>query len=214
MDINIANIMLSAGAGLASVLSPCVLPVIPVIAVGGAEKKDQLRPLLVVLGLSITFMTMGAVSSLFGALLIGRTRIIEQIGGAVILTMGLMIFFDLSIFKWLYRLSNIQVKSEGRFSGLILGMALGIVWVPCIGPMLSSILAMVGTGGELAKGVMLLGFYSLGLAITLLTIAYSSHILQRRLTAIAKHEAVVRYITGGILIAFGLYILVIGNFAF
>ncbi len=214
MEISIANILLSAGAGLASVLSPCVLPVIPVIAVGGAEKKDRLRPLLVVFGLSITFMTMGAISSLFGALLIGRTRIIEQIGGAVILAMGLMVFFDLSIFKRLYRLSNIQVKSEGRFSGLILGMALGIVWVPCIGPMLSSILAMVGTSGELAKGVMLLGFYSLGLAIPLLTIAYSSHILQRRLIAFAKHEAVVRYITGGILIAFGLYILVIGNFAF
>jgi len=214
MEVSIANILLSAGAGLASVLSPCVLPVIPVIAAGGAEKKDRLRPLLVVLGLSITFMTMGAVSSLFGALLIGRTRIIEQIGGAVILAMGLMVFFDLSIFKRFYRLSNIQVKSEGRFSGLILGMALGIVWVPCIGPMLSSILAMVGTSGELAKGVMLLGFYSLGLAIPLLTIAYSSHILQRRLTALAKHEAVVRYITGGVFIAFGLYILVIGNFAF
>ncbi len=214
MEVSIANILLSAGAGLASVLSPCVLPVIPVIAAGGAEKKDQLRPLLVVLGLSITFMTMGAVSSLFGALLIGRTRIIEQIGGAVIFAMGLMVFFDLSIFKRLYQLSNIQVRSEGRFSGLVLGMALGIVWVPCIGPMLSSILAMVGTSGELAKGVMLLGFYSLGLAIPLLTIAYSSHLLQRRLIALARHEAVVRYITGGILIAFGLYILVIGNFAF
>lgn len=214
MEISIANILLSAGAGLASVLSPCVLPVIPVIAAGGAEKPDRLRPLLVVLGLSITFMTMGAVSSLFGELLVGRSRLIEQIGGAVILAMGLMVFFNLSIFKRFYRLSNIQVKSEGRFSGIILGMALGIVWVPCIGPMLSSILAMVGTSGELAKGVLLLGFYSLGLAIPLLTIAYSSHILQRRLTALARHEAFVRYITGVILIAFGLYILIIGNFAF
>ncbi len=214
MEFSITNIFLAIGAGLASVLSPCVLPVVPVIAAGGAEKKDRLRPLLIVIGLSITFMSMGAVSSLFGELLVGRTRFIEQVGGAVILAMGLMIVFDLSIFKRLYRLSNIQVKSEGRFSGLVLGMALGIVWVPCIGPMLSSILAMVGTSGELAKGVMLLGFYSLGLAVPLLTIAYSSNMLQRRLVAVARHEAVVRYITGAILMAFGLYILVIGNFAF
>lgn len=214
MEISLLNILLALGAGLASVLSPCVLPVIPVIAVGSAEKKDWLRPLLVVLGLTITFMAMGAVSSLFGALLVGRTRIIEQAGGAIILAMGLMVFFDLSIFKRFYRLSNIQVRSEGRFSGLVLGMALGIVWVPCIGPMLSSILAMVGTSGDLAKGVLLLGFYSMGLAIPLLTIAYSSHILQRRLTALARHEALMRYITGGVLTAFGLYILVIGNFAF
>jgi cytochrome c-type biogenesis protein len=212
MELGIANIFLSIGAGLASVLSPCVLPVIPVI-VAGSEQKDRLRPLLVVLGLSITFMTMGAVSSLFGALLIGRTRLIEQAGGLVILVMGLMVFFDMSIFKRFYRLSNIQVNTGGRFGGLVLGMALGVVWVPCIGPMLSSILAMVGTSGELTKGIALLGFYSVGLAIPMLAVAYSSQVLQQKLRAFAKNEAV-RYIMGGILIAFGSYIIFIGNFAF
>jgi len=213
VDLALSNIFLAVGAGLASVLSPCVLPVIPVIA-AGAEKQDRLRPLLIVAGLSLTFMAMGAISSLFGALLIGRTRYIEQAGGLIILAIGLMVLFDVSIFKRLYKLSNIPVSAEGRFSGLVLGMALGIIWVPCIGPMLSSILTMVGTSGELAKGVALLGFYSLGLAFPLLAVAYSSHALQRRLTAVARHEAIVRYLTGGILVAFGLYTLIIGNFAF
>lgn len=213
MDLALPNIFLAMGAGIASVLSPCVLPVIPVIA-AGAEKRDRLRPLLIVIGLSITFMAMGAISSLFGALLIGRTRYIEQAGGLIILAIGLMVLFDMSIFKRLYKLSNIQVNTEGRFSGLVLGMALGVIWVPCIGPMLSSILTMVGTSGELAKGIALLGFYSLGLAFPLLAVAYSSHALQRRLTAVARHEAIVRYLTGGILVAFGLYIIFIGNFAF
>lgn len=213
MDLALSTIFLAMGAGLASVLSPCVLPVIPVIA-AGAEKQDRLRPLLIVIGLSLTFMAMGAVSSLFGALLIGRTRYIEQAGGVIILAIGVMVLFDLSIFKRLYRLSNIQVTAEGRFSGLILGMALGIIWVPCIGPMLSSILTMVGTSGELAKGILLLGFYSLGLAVPLLAVAYSSQALQRKITAFARHEAVVRYLTGSILIAFSLYIIFVGNFAF
>jgi cytochrome c-type biogenesis protein len=184
------------------------------VIAAGAEKRDRLRPLLIVAGLSFTFMAMGAISSLFGALLIGRTRYIEQAGGLIILAIGVMVLFDVSIFKRLYKLSNIQVSAEGRFSGLVLGMALGVIWVPCIGPMLSSILTMVGTSGQLAKGIALLGFYSLGLAVPLLAIAYSSHALQRRLTAIARHEAIVRYLTGGILIAFGLYIVLIGNFAF
>lgn len=213
MDLALPNIFLAIGAGLASILSPCVLPVIPVIA-AGAEKKDRLRPLLVVAGLSLTFMAMGAISSLFGALLIGRTRYIEQAGGLIIIVIGLMVLFDMSIFKRFYKLSNIQVKTEGRFSGLVLGMALGVIWVPCIGPMLSSILTMVGTSGQLAKGIALLGFYSLGLAFPLLAVAYSSQALQRRLTAFARHEAIVRYLTGGILVAFGLYIVIIGNFAF
>ncbi|MGE5300621.1 MAG: cytochrome c biogenesis CcdA family protein [Acidobacteriota bacterium] len=213
MDIGAANIFLAVGGGLASVLSPCVLPVVPVI-VAGAEARDRLRPLLVVLGLSLTFMAMGAVSSLFGALLAGRTRYIEQAGGLIILVMGLMLLLDINIFKRLYRLSNIRVNSEGRFGGLVLGMALGLVWVPCVGPVLSGILAMVGTNGRLVRGVVLLGFYSLGFAAPMLAVAYSSHTIQRRLRKVTGHEKLLRYLTGGVLSAFGLYAVFIGNFAF
>ncbi len=213
MDLGIANIGLAAGAGVASVLSPCVLPVVPVI-MAGAEREDRLRPLLVVLGLSLMFMIMGAVSSLFGALLVGRTRYLEIAGAAIIVLMGAVVIFDLNLFKRLYRLSNIRVKGTGRFSGFLLGMALGLVWVPCIGPFLSSILSMVGTSGEMAKGIVLLGFYSLGLAIPMLIVAYSSHLLQRKLSALSRHEAIFRYATGGVLVAFGLYAILVGNFAF
>ncbi len=213
MDLGITNIALAAGAGLASVLSPCVLPVVPVI-MAGAQREDCLRPLIVVLGLTLSFMAMGAVSSLFGALLVGRTRAIEAAGAVIITLLGLMVLLDVSIFKRLSGLSNIQVKGEGRLSGLVLGMALGVVWVPCIGPFLSSILTMVGTGGQLVQGVVLLGVYSLGLAIPMLAVAYSSQAIQRRLRAVAQQEALFRYVTGGILVAFGLYSLVHGNVAF
>ncbi len=213
MDLGITNIGLAVGAGVASVLSPCVLPVVPVI-MAGAERQDRVRPLLVVTGLSLMFMIMGAVSSLFGALLVGRTRYLEVAGAVIILLMGAVVLFDLKLFKRLYQLSNIRVKGTGRFAGLLLGMALGLVWVPCIGPFLSSILAMVGTSGELTKGIVLLGFYSLGLAIPMLIVAYSSHLLQRKLSALSRHEAIFRYVTGGVLIAFGLYAILVGNFAF
>lgn len=213
MDINFPNIGLAVGAGLASVLSPCVLPVVPVI-VAGADKKDRLRPLLVVFGLSLAFMAMGAISSLFGSYLIGRTRYIEFAGAVIIILMGVMVFFDVSVFKRFYRLSNIRVTGNGRFSGIVLGMALGLVWVPCIGPFLSSILTMVGTDGRLAQGIFMLEFYSLGLAIPMLLVAYSSHMLQSRLRAFAQHEAVLRYVSGSILIAFGVYSFAFGNIAF
>ncbi|MDA8100906.1 MAG: cytochrome c biogenesis CcdA family protein [Nitrospiraceae bacterium] len=214
MDLGISNILLAVGAGLASVLSPCVLPVVPVVVAGGAEKDDRLRPLLVVFGLSLTFMLMGAVSSLFGALLIGRTRYIELAGAAIIMIMGILVLFNINIFKRFYQLSNIRVKGEGRWSALVLGMALGLVWVPCIGPFLSSILTMVGTSGQLLKGVILLGFYSLGLAIPMLAVAYTSHLLQHALRKMARQEALIRYVTGGILIAFSCYQIFMGNFAF
>ena len=213
MDFSIVTLFVAIGAGLASVLSPCVLPVIPII-MAGAEREDRLRPLIIVAGLAISFMSMGAVSSLFGALLIGKTRYIEIGGSAIIVIMGLMVMFDLSIFKRFYQLSNIRVTGEGRIGGLILGLSLGVIWVPCVGPFLSSTLTMVATSGQLATGIILLGFYSLGLAIPMLILGYSSQLLQNKIKGVLRHDTVLRYITGGVLVTFGLYSIIRGNVAF
>jgi cytochrome c-type biogenesis protein len=213
MDFSIITVFMAIGAGLASVLSPCVLPVIPII-MAGAEREDRLRPLIVVTGLAIAFMTMGAISSLFGALLIGKTRYIEIGGSAIIVIMGLMVMFDMSAFKRLYRLSNIRTGGEGRIGGLILGMSLGVIWVPCVGPFLSSTLTMVATSGQLASGIILLGFYSLGLAIPMLILGYSSQFIQNKVKGLLQHDMLLRYITGGILVVFGLYSIIEGNVAF
>ena len=213
IDFSIVNISMAIAAGLASVLSPCVLPVIPII-MAGAEAKDRLRPLIVVTGLALSFMAMGAISSLFGSLLVGKTRYIEIAGAVVIIIMGLMVIFDWSIFKRFYQLSNIRVKGEGRIGGLILGMSLGVIWVPCVGPFLSSTLTMVATSGQLATGILLLGFYSLGLAIPMLIVGYSSQLLQNKIKGLLKHETILRYVTGGTLVVFGLYSIIAGNMAF
>lgn len=213
MEVSIVTIVMAIGAGLASVLSPCVLPVIPII-MAGAERSDRLRPLIIVTGLSISFMAMGAISSLFGALLIGKTRYIEIAGAVVIVLMGLMVMFDMSIFKRFYQLSNIRVKGEGRVGAMILGMSLGIIWVPCVGPFLSSTLTMVATSGQLVTGIILLAFYSVGLALPMLIVGYSSQLLQNKIKGMLRHESILRYVTGGILVLFGLYPLVAGNLAF
>lgn len=213
IELSISSILLAVGAGLASVMSPCVLPVVPII-MAGAERKDRLRPLILVVGLSLSFMIMGAVSSLFGAMLVGRTRYIELAGSYIIMALGLMVIFDVSIFKRITALSNLNVKGEGRVGAFVLGMALGLVWVPCVGPFLSSILTMVGTNGQLAYGVALLGCYAMGLAVPMLILAYSSYLVQNRIKALVRHDRIFRYASGGILVAFGLYAVVIGNFAF
>ncbi len=213
MELTVVTVFMAVGAGVASVLSPCVLPVIPII-MAGAERKDRLRPLIVVIGLSLTFMAMGAISSLFGTFLVGKTRYIEIAGALVIVLMGLMVLFDLSVFKRFYKLSNIRVKEEGRFGALILGMSLGVIWVPCVGPFLSTTLTMVGTSGQLSVGILLLGLYSLGLAIPMLMVGYSSQLLQNKIKGVLTHEAILRYVAGGTLVVFGLYSIFAGNMAF
>jgi cytochrome c-type biogenesis protein len=206
-------VLLAIGAGLASVMSPCILPVVPII-MAGAERKDRIRPLVLVSGLALSFMAMGAVSSLFGALLVGRSRYIELFGAFIIIALGMMVIFDVSVFKRITLLSTLQVKGEGRLGAFVLGMALGLVWVPCVGPFLSTILTMVGTNGQLVYGIALLGCYSLGLAVPMLILAYSSQLLQNRVKALLRHDKIFRYLSGGILVAFGLYSVVKGNVAF
>lgn len=213
MEFTVINILMAVGAGVASVMSPCVLPVIPIV-MAGAERNDRLRPLILVSGLALSFMAMGAASSLFGVLLVGKTRYIEIAGAAIIVIMGLMVLFDMSIFKRFYLLSNIRVKGEGRVGGLMLGISLGLIWVPCVGPFLSATLTMVATSGQLLTGIILLGFYSLGLAIPMLIVGYSSQLFQNRIRGLLKHETILRYITGGTLVAFGLYSIIAGNMAF
>ncbi len=213
IELGFSTVLLAIGAGLASILSPCVLPVVPII-MAGAERKDRVRPIILVLGLSLSFMAMGAVSSLFGAMLVGRSRYIELFGSFVIIALGTMVIFDLSIFKRITMLSSLRVKGEGRFGALVLGMALGLVWVPCVGPFLSTILTMVGTNGQLTHGITLLGFYSLGLAVPMLILAYSSQLVRNRVKALTRHDRMFRYLSGGVLVAFGLYSVVNGNIAF
>ncbi len=204
---------LAVSGGLASVLSPCVLPVIPVV-MAGSQRQDRVRPLIVVMGLSLSFITMGVISSLFGALLIGKTRTIEIVGALIIVALGLMVMLDLSFFKRLNPFSNVLINTEGRVGGLVLGLALGLIWVPCVGPFLSSTLTLVATSGQLVTGIVLLGLYSLGLAIPMLIVGYSSQLLQNKLKRVLKHERTLRYVTGAILVAFGLYSLLVGNMAF
>lgn len=213
MELSFASASLAVGAGVASVLSPCVLPVVPVI-VAGADRKDRLRPLLVVAGLSAAFVAMGAVSALFGAWLVGKTRTIEVAGSLVIAAMGVLVILDAAPFKRLHRLAAIRWGGEGRPGALLLGASLGLVWVPCVGPFLSSVLAMVGTSGEVGRGMALLFLYSLGLSVPMLLLAYSSHLVQGRIRALARHGTAVRYLSGAVLVAFGLYFLVHGNAAF
>ncbi len=213
MELGIISITMAVGAGLASILSPCVLPVIPII-MAGAERDNRLRPLIIVTGLSVSFMVMGAVSSLFGTLLIGKTRSIEIAGAVVIVLMGLMVMLDLSAFKRISLFSRLRVKGEGLFGGLILGMSLGVIWVPCVGPFLSSTLTMVATNGQLVPGIILLGFYSLGMSLPMLVVGYSSQLLQNKIRGVLKHELLLRYVTGGILVVFGLYTIFVGNGAF
>ena len=94
-----------------------------------------------------------------------------------------------------------------------MGLTLGLVWIPCVGPMLSGVLALVATEGKLSSGLILLAFYSLGFAIPMLLAGYASQTIRQRIKMVNRHPLAIRLVSGGLLIGFGIYILKAGMMA-
>jgi len=200
-------------AGVASIASPCVLPMVPIIVTGTSD-DHKYRPLLIVTGLSISFIIMGVLTSLFAGAVAGVMPVVEKVVGVIIILFGFSMLFGINVFKkftFFYKAQ--QFQSKGTFSGLILGMTLGVIWIPCVGPMLSGVLALVATQGKLASGLILLAFYSLGFAIPMLLAGYASQTIRHRIRAVNSHPVAVRLVSGLLLIIFGYFILTAGMLA-
>ena len=164
------------GAGLASFLSPCVLPLIPsyVTFITGMTLDDVARSrrtalvhaLLFVLGFSLIFLALGASATLLGRLLVTYRVWISRVGGVLVLAFGLYLLglFNLGAFARERRV-HITDKPLGYLGTVVVGIAFGAGWTPCIGPILGSILTYAATQAEVSRGVGLLAAYSLGLAV-------------------------------------------------
>lgn len=207
------NIALVFAAGLASVLSPCVFPVLPIIMTGG-PKDHRFRPLLIIAGLSLAFIAMGVLSSLFGAVIGPFMYKMEKVAGGIIILFGILMMADVNIFKRMTIFSRLAEDSGGRKSGFILGLILGIIWIPCVGPMLSGVLALVATEKQVVKGMALLLVYSAGFSIPMLAAGYLSQFFRSRLRGLGKHPQLVSIATGLILVALGVFIIFKGILGF
>ncbi len=213
LELSITTLLMVTFAGVASIASPCVLPMVPII-ITGTDDDHKYRPLLIVTGLSLSFITMGVLTTLFAGAVAGVMPMIEKVVGVVVIIFGLSMLFGINVFKkftFFYKAQ--QIEGKGKWSGLILGMTLGIIWIPCVGPMLSGVLALVATQGQLSSGLILLVFYSLGFSIPMLLAGYASQSFRQKITVVNKHPMIIRLVSGVLLVAFGYYILTAGMLA-
>ena len=207
------ELFIAFGAGLISFLSPCVLPLIPgyVSFISGntlneilEKKKIDLLPLIVFsLGFSFVFIIFGATASFLGQILLQNSQILRSIAGVIIIIFSLQLIGILNI-KFL----NIEKKfytkkSNNIFFVFIVGMAFGFGWTPCIGPILGSILALASTEETIYKAILLLSFYSLGLAIPFILSGYLmqkfllfSKNFKRNINLVTKGGGIILLITG------------------
>jgi len=167
-------------AGLASFLSPCVLPLAPPYlcylagtSVEALADENEVRArrgivlasLLFVAGFSTVFVALGATASVFGSLLRQWSYPLSILAGVGIMAMGAH-FLGLFRFSWMYREKRLEVaKPPGLWSAYLMGLAFAFGWTPCIGPILAAILAVAGSQDTVARGALLLLAYAIGLGI-------------------------------------------------
>lgn len=222
----IFKIFTSFGAGLLSFFSPCILPLIPVYIcfitgisseeLGNLSNKDLKKrklilteTILFVLGFSLIFVLMGASASFLGTYLFTKQKIIRIIGGIIVILFGLHIsgLFNIKFLQYEKKL-HLKSKPANKFGSFLVGSAFGIGWTPCVGPILGSILMLAANDATLSKGILLLSFYSLGLALPFLLLSIGIGKALVLLSRIKRHFRLISIISGILLSAIGVWIII------
>ena len=214
------NVLIAFAAGVLSFLSPCILPLIPsyLSLVAGVSYEELsegktgrmrvfLRTLLFVVGFSIIFILLGVLFSGTGGFLSGASRILNIVAGSLVILLGLNFIFNFLKFLTVERRVHMSAKPVGTLGSVLLGMAFGAGWTPCVGPILASILFLAGSSGRVLQGSLLLAFYSLGLGVPfLLAGLFFAQFLKQR-DRLRAHFKTLRIVSGAFLVFIGLLIL-------
>ena len=180
------ELFIAFGAGLVSFLSPCVLPLIPgyISFISGASlnellerKKIDLLPLILFsLGFSFVFIIFGAAASYLGQIFLQNSQTLRIVAGLIIIIFSLQLLNILNISFLNFEKKIYTKKNNNIWFSFVVGMAFGFGWTPCIGPISGSILALASTEETIFRVIILLRFYSLGLAIPFVL---SGYLMQR-----------------------------------
>ncbi len=215
-------------AGLVSFASPCCLPLVPVYVgfIVGSD-ADRVRParsaafrqsLAFVLGFTVVFVALWASIGLVGYALRDHVNLLRQLGGAVLVVMGLHVAGLISL-PVLGRQAGaganmgclLQRRPDGTVieqaprvgRSVLFGVVFAAGWTPCIGPILSGIIGLASLRSDVAQGTVLLLAYALGLGIPFILVALGADSLRQRLGWFARHDVAVSVVTGSMLVIVG-----------
>lgn len=213
-------------AGLVSFLSPCVLPLVPgyVSMISGAGLEElkspqarlmrrlMLNSIGFILGFSIVFITLGAISTEVGQVAARYKHTLSIVAGVIVIIFGLHLTGIFQI-KWLLQDARLHnVKGGNTLVGaFVIGFAFAFGWTPCLGPILSVILGFASQEDTLVKGILLLAVYSLGLAVPFLLTSVLMERFLKFYSRFRSHMHALEVVGGGLMIALGI-LLVIGRF--
>ena len=207
------NLVLALLAGMVTVAAPCTLPMLPIVLGASVGQTGRVRPAMIALGFVTSFSA--------AALLLSATADIFDFdpnglrSGAAILLFGFgLLMIWPAPFQWLSirfgglinpgSAANATTSHQGNLGGFVLGTTLGLVWTPCAGPVLGSILTIVATARDTTSASALLVVYAMGAAIPMLVIAYGGQAVTTRVRRIARISPKLQQGFGVVVIAFAI----------
>jgi cytochrome c-type biogenesis protein len=202
------DLVLALLAGVVTVAAPCTLPMLPILLGASVGQSGKVRPAMIALGFVMSF-------SMVALLLSAITRAFDfdpnvlRTGAAVLLLgFGLLMIWP-APFEWLSgRIGGFGGHSaasrQGVIGGFVLGTTLGLVWTPCAGPVLGSILTVIATSKDTVWASLLLIVYAIGAALPMLAIAYGGQAVTTRVRSLARVAPRLQQGFGVVVIAFAL----------
>ena len=213
----IIKLAFAFGAGFISFLTPCVLPIIPgyISYITGKNLSEIERDKTIVLyktilfslGFSLVFIALGVTASAIGNILLFLSNELRIAAGIIIILFSLQMLGILN-FQFLNQEKRVDTKGykDNYIFPFVVGAAFAFGWTPCIGPVLGSILALSATEATIAKGIFLLSFYSLGLAVPFILSGYFMSVFLQSKKGVGKYYGRITKAGGGILLITGLLI--------
>ena len=204
------DLVLALLARVLTIAAPCTLPVLPILLGASVGRNDRLRPALIALGFVLSFsivaLLLGALTTLFDV----DPSVLRSAAAILLVGFGALMIWP-APFEWLsLRLNGllatgvVHTNRDGAIGGFVLGTTLGLVWTPCAGPVLGSILTLVATSRDIAWAGLLLVTYAIGAALPMLGIAYGGQAVTTRVRSVARFSPRLSQGFGLVVIGFAL----------
>ncbi|MBA2401850.1 MAG: sulfite exporter TauE/SafE family protein [Bradyrhizobium sp.] len=209
------KISLAFAAGLLTAGAPCILPLLPILLGTSIGQQGRWRPLFIVAGFISAFSGFALLFGTFPTLLGLSHDTLRKASIVLLGGFGVLMLWP-QPYEWLVVRSSgllshadgaLRAAGSGNFGGLVLGLTLGVLWTPCAGPVLGSILTLIATSENLARAGLLLVTYAIGAALPILLIAYGGQYATTQMRRLAPYTPALRRSFGAavLLVALAFY---------
>lgn len=211
---NLIEAPLALLAGVLTIASPCVLPILPIVLGSTLQRINRTRPLFIVAGFVLTFASLGMLLASASQHVVIAHETLRLVGIVMLMLTGLLMLWR-QPYEWAMArvgglLSRVgpaaEASDRGNLGGFLLGMSLGAVWTPCAGPVLASILVLVAKAQDVGWSATLLILYAIGAGIPMLVIAYGGQLIATRIRVVARHTHRLQQVFGVLILLTGLAI--------